>query len=156
MTFDPKTLTALDVHLHGRRVGVITRLQGDKQIFTLHQSYIDDPHRPTLSLSLKGKHSELVTAVRPVHRGVPPLFSNLLPEGHLRTYLAERAGVSAEREFILLAALGEDMAGAITVTPQAASQSLGIDEVKKAIGIDCRGPLAGLGGEILDRFQLIW
>jgi len=35
---------------------------------------------------------------------LPPFFSNLLPEGHLREYLAARAGVKPGREFFLLAA----------------------------------------------------
>ena len=46
-----------------------------------------------------------------------PFFSNLLPEGHLRKYLAEQAGVNPEREFYLLWALGHDLPGAITITP---------------------------------------
>ena len=46
-----------------------------------------------------------------------PFFSNLLPEGHLRSYLAERAGVNPAREFFLLWVLGVDLPGAITVTP---------------------------------------
>ena len=48
---------------------------------------------------------------------MPPFFSNLLPEGHLRTYLAERAGVNEPWEFFLLAALGADLPGAVTVEP---------------------------------------
>src|SRR6266436_1692595 len=115
MKLDPK-LNALAVHLHGRRIGIINRLAGDRQLFSFEQDYIDDPNRPTLSLSFKGQAGGIVTAVRPVGRRVPPFFSNLLPEGHLRTYLAEQAGVKPEREFFLLAALGADLAGAITVT----------------------------------------
>jgi serine/threonine-protein kinase HipA len=46
-----------------------------------------------------------------------PFFSNLLPEGRMRTYLAERAGVNPEREFFLLWVLGKDLPGAITVEP---------------------------------------
>ncbi|MBS1830761.1 MAG: HipA N-terminal domain-containing protein, partial [Acidobacteria bacterium] len=115
MSKSPGPLTALAVNLHGRRVGTITRLAGDKQIFALEESYIDDPQRPTLSLSLKGRTGGLVTTLQQVHRRVPPFFSNLLPEGHLRSYLAEQAGVNPEREFFLLAALGADLAGAVTV-----------------------------------------
>jgi serine/threonine-protein kinase HipA len=48
---------------------------------------------------------------------VPPFFSNLLPEGHLRTYLAKLADVKPEREFFLLAVLGADLPGALVVTP---------------------------------------
>ncbi|MBS1830704.1 MAG: type II toxin-antitoxin system HipA family toxin [Acidobacteria bacterium] len=117
MNINPRTLTTLAVNLHGQRIGTITRLAGDKQIFAFEQSYIDDPQRPTLSLSFKGRTGGLVTALQQVHRRVPPFFSNLLPEGHLRSYLAEQAGVNPEREFFLLAALGADLAGAVTVTP---------------------------------------
>jgi serine/threonine-protein kinase HipA len=46
-----------------------------------------------------------------------PFFSNLLPEGRMRDYLAERAGVNPEREFFLLWALGSDLPGAITIRP---------------------------------------
>lgn len=117
MSINLRTLTTLAVNLHGQRIGTITRLAGDKQIFAFEHSYIDDPQRPTLSLSFKGRTGGLVTALQQVHRRVPPFFSNLLPEGHLRSYLAEQAGVNPEREFFLLAALGADLAGAVTVTP---------------------------------------
>jgi serine/threonine-protein kinase HipA len=119
VTIDPKRLTALAVDLNGRRIGVMNRLPGDKQFFAFEQEYIDDPARPTLSLSYKSRTGGLVTSVKQVHRRVPPFFSNLLPEGHLRTYLAEQAGVNPEREFFLLAALGADLPGAVTVAPLA-------------------------------------
>lgn len=117
MKFDPQKLNALAVHLHGRAIGVLNRLAGDRHLFAFEQDYIDDPERPTLSLSFKGRTGGLVTALRPVGRRVPPFFSNLLPEGHLRTYLAQRAEVKPEREFFLLAVLGGDLPGALTVRP---------------------------------------
>lgn len=117
MSIDLKKLSALAVNLHGRRIGTISRLAGDKQIFAFEQDYIDDSNRPTLSLSYKGQAGDLVRPVQQVNRRVPSYFSNLLPEGHLRAYLAERAGVNPEREFFLLAALGADLSGAVTVTP---------------------------------------
>jgi len=117
MTPDPPKVHALTVRLHGRRVGVIHHLAGDRHLFSLEQEYIDDPQRQTLSLSFKGQAGGLVASVRAVKLRVPPFFSNLLPEGHLRTYLAQRAGVKPEREFFLLAALGADLPGALTATP---------------------------------------
>src|SRR5256885_2119317 len=117
MRFDPKKLNALSVRLHGKHVGIITRLAGDRQLFAFEQDYIDDPQRPTLSLSFKGSTGGLVTNFRPVGRRVPVFFSNLLPEGHLRDYLAKRAEVDPEREFFLLAVLGADLPGALVVTP---------------------------------------
>jgi len=108
-------VNALGVFLEERRIGVINRLAGDRHIFAFEQDYIDDPNRPTLSLGYKGQAGGLVTAVRPVGRRLPPFFSNLLPEGHLRNYLAAKAGVKPEREFYLMAVLGGDVAGAVTI-----------------------------------------
>jgi serine/threonine-protein kinase HipA len=118
MKFDPKKLNTLAVEMHGRRIGVINRLAGDRHLFAFEQDYIDDPDRPTLSLSFKGETGGLVTATRPTGLRLPPFFSNLLPEGHLRDYLARRAGVKSQREFFLLAVLGADLPGALVVTPR--------------------------------------
>jgi serine/threonine-protein kinase HipA len=115
MTFDPKTLNALAVKLHDRQIGVINRLGGDRHLFSFEQSYIDDPKRPTLSLSYKGQSGSLVVTTRAVAMRLPTFFSNLLPEGHLRDYLAARAGVKPKREFYLIAVLGADLPGASAI-----------------------------------------
>jgi serine/threonine-protein kinase HipA len=107
---------ALAVRLHRKRIGVITRLAGDRHLFAFDEVYVNDSNRPTLSLSFKSSSGGLVTSVRPYNVRLPPFFSNLLPEGHLREYLAARAGVKPGREFFLLAILGADLPGAITVT----------------------------------------
>ena|SRR5450432_1726141 len=120
-------LNTLVVHLHGRRIGSISRLAGDRHLFAFEPHHVDDPARPVLSLSFKGQAGGLVTSMRPVSRRLPPFFSNLLPEGRLRTYLGDRAGVNPEREFFLLAALGADLPGAVTVTP--ATDDHGEDQV---------------------------
>ncbi len=108
---------ALAVRLHGQRIGIINRLAGDKYLFSFDQAYVDDQNRPTLSLSFKGTSGGLITDVRAYNVRLPPFFSNLLPEGHLREYLAARAGVKANRDFFLLATLGADLPGAISVAP---------------------------------------
>lgn len=110
-------ISVLDIALYGQRVGTLTLLPGDQTLFAFDQAYIDDPDRPTLSLSFKDVLGELITDVRPVRTRVPPFFSNLLPEGALREYLAKKAGVNPKREFFLLWMLGRDLPGAITITP---------------------------------------
>lgn len=110
-------IRTLAVRLHGRRIGVINRLAGDRQLFAFDQDYVDDPNRPTLSLSYKARDGGLVTKPRSYTTRVPPFFSNLLPEGHLRDYLARRAGVKPVREFFLLSVLGPDLPGAVEVVP---------------------------------------
>ncbi len=110
-------LSVLTVALYGEPIGTLTLLPGDQTLFTFDQGYIDNPDRPTLSLSLKDALGELITDIRPTRTRVPPFFSNLLPEGHMRDYLAKKAGVSPKREFFLLWVLGRDLSGAITVIP---------------------------------------
>lgn len=110
-------VSVLDVHLSGKTIGTLTRVAGDRSLFAFNQDYITDPARPTLSLFFKDEFGALRTVFPPVQTRLPPFFSNLLPEGALRRYLAEQAGVHPEREFFLLWALGRDLSGAITVTP---------------------------------------
>ncbi len=107
----------LNVHLHGRPIATLTHVQGNRNLFAFNQAYIDDPNRSTLSLSFKDQFGGLVTDFKPVGQVVPPFFSNLLPEGPLRKYLAERAGVKQHSEFLLLWMLGRDLPGAISVHP---------------------------------------
>jgi serine/threonine-protein kinase HipA len=149
MKFDPKKFNALSVCLYGKQIGVINRLAGDRQFFAFEQDYIDDPRRPTLSLSFKGSTGGLVTNFRPVGRRVPVFFSNLLPEGHLRDYLAKRADVNPDREFFLLAVLGADLPGALVVAPLDHDQPSGPHP-----GHDDDSPDGDRGGEDPLRFSL--
>ena len=110
-------VSVLNILLYGRPVGTLTRVEGDRTLFAFNQDYLEDGNRPTLSLGFKDDLGRLITDFNPVRTRIMPFFSNLLPEGRLRTYLAERAGVNPEREFFLLWVLGKDLPGAITVEP---------------------------------------
>ena len=110
-------VTVLDVLLHGVPIATLTRVSDDRILFALNEAYIADDRRPTLSLGFKDHLGGLITDFRTTRTKALPFFSNLLPEGHLRTYLAERAGVNPEREFFLLWALGMDLPGAVKVQP---------------------------------------
>jgi serine/threonine-protein kinase HipA len=105
----------LNVFLKDRSVGVITRLPDDRTIFTFDSNYVADALRPVLSLSFKATDGSLVHQTRPNNIRLGPFFSNLLPEGHLRTYLTEKLGIKSQREFFLLAALGDDLPGAVRI-----------------------------------------
>jgi serine/threonine-protein kinase HipA len=107
----------LNVKLYGKTVGTLTHLQGDRTLFSFTDEYIADENRPTLSLGFKDDFGQLITQLPVTQTRLLPYFSNLLPEGHLREYLARQAGVNQEREFFLLWALGRDLSGAITVEP---------------------------------------
>lgn len=110
-------VSVLDVRLYGETIGNLTHVQGGRTLFTFTDKYIADQGRPALSLSFKDRFGALITTFPPVQTRVPPFFSNLLPEGALREYLAERAGVKPGREFFLLWVLGRDLPGAITIEP---------------------------------------
>lgn len=107
----------LNVLLHEKPIGTISLLPGEKNLFAFNQSYLDDPLPPTLSLSFKDTVGDLITNIKPTQGRLPPFFSNLLPEDHLRDYLAKQAGVNPKREFFLLWVLGRDLPGAVTVKP---------------------------------------
>jgi serine/threonine-protein kinase HipA len=108
-------VSVLDVRLYDRSIGTITRLPGDRTLFAFSDAYVADAARPTLSLSHKDAFGALITETKPTQTRLLPFFSNLLPEGSMRNYLAVRAGVNPAREFFLIWALGLDLPGALTI-----------------------------------------
>ena len=108
-------VSTLEVLLYGEPIGTLTLVPGDRSLFAFNEEYIKDVNRAVLSLGFKDTLGELVTKFRPYGPRVMPFFSNLLPEGRMRDYLAERARVHPERDFFLLWALGSDLPGAITI-----------------------------------------
>jgi serine/threonine-protein kinase HipA len=110
-------VSVLEVLLHGQSIGTLTRTAGDTTLFAFNSRYINDEVRPTLGLSFKTQDGALRTQLRPYRMRLMPFFSNLLPEGRLREYLAERGEVHPDREFFLLWLLGEDLPGALRVRP---------------------------------------
>lgn len=104
---------SLTVTLFGTVVGSLTWLPTQKIIFVFSSEYLENPERPTLSLSYKNYIAGLQTEIRPTNIRLPPFFSNLLPEGKLRTYLSRKANVNEAQEFFLLAQLAEDLPGAV-------------------------------------------
>tara|TARA_Y100000052_G_scaffold19588_1_gene19358 strand:- start:30204 stop:31427 length:1224 start_codon:yes stop_codon:yes gene_type:complete len=110
-------LTTLEIFLHDQRIGTLTRLPNEKVLLAWSRDYLINENRNTLSLSFKDQMGDLISDFKPVGPALPPYFSNMLPEGRLRDYLAARANVKSEREFFLLWALGKDLPGAIDVRP---------------------------------------
>ena len=98
------------VWLKARRVGTLNQ-RGDYTWFGLDADYSSDPHREILGLifeeDLGARHA---SALR-----LPAWFSNLLPEGRLREWVALDRGVPVEREVELLAQVGRDLPGAVRV-----------------------------------------
>ena len=107
---------ALEVRLHGQDVGEIVRFKSGRILFEFDPGYAARRNRPTLSQSFMDERGEIVDGGPATTSGeLPPFFSNLLPEGRLRTYLADKAGVRPTREFELLELVGRDLPGAVVV-----------------------------------------
>ena len=110
-------VSVLKVLLYAEPIGTLTRVAGDRTLFAFNEDYIANTNRPTLGLSFKDDLGQLYVDFKPYQTRVMPFFSNLLPEGHLREYLAEGAGIHPQREFFLLWVLGADLPGAVTILP---------------------------------------
>lgn len=107
---------ALDVYLESTFVGRIIREERGRIYFAFAETFKQNPQRPTLSQSFLDREGGVDTTEPAASSGlIPTFFSNLLPEGRLRSYLAERAGVSVHREFELIELLGTDLPGAVHV-----------------------------------------
>lgn len=98
------------VWLQDSFVGTL-RQRGDHVTFVVHGSYADDPFRPVLGQTFEQDLDRVHTAAL----RLPPWFSNLLPEGVQRGWIARQRGVSDQREMELLAEVGSDLPGAVTV-----------------------------------------
>lgn len=113
------SLPILHLSLHGQTIARLIQLAGDRSLLVFDQDYIDNPDRATLSLSFQSKTGGIIHQIKPTQTRLIPFLSNLLPEGAMRHYLAQQAGIKPEREFYLLWALGQDLSGAISVWSEA-------------------------------------
>jgi len=108
----PPDSTSFGVWIGDRRAGTIRRF-GDRTRFSLDADYRNDPDRPVLGLVFEDRPDKVhVASVR-----LAAWFSNLLPEGRLRDWIAGERGVNRQREMELLAQVGHDLPGAVRVLP---------------------------------------
>ena len=119
------TVSTLEVRLNDLLVGYLTHYPDERTVFVVDEGYIEyGMNRPILSLSLARPNDEEATRALLMddrHKSAsvkaPPFFSNLLPEGGLRRNIAQRLKVHEDSEFLLLSALGQDLPGAVILTP---------------------------------------
>jgi len=109
-------LSSLDVALGSHKVGTLSLLPGSTTLFVFDDAYRADANRPTLSQSYFTATGDLRQETSPTRRKLPPWFSNLLPEGALRDYLAKQQSINPNNEFALLSFLRDDLPGAVRVT----------------------------------------
>ena len=108
------------VYLHDKLVGRLHRRDNVTR-FVFDEDYWNDPNRDVLGL----RFEEDPRARHRSNMRLPPWFSNLLPEGRLREWIALSRRTSIEREMELLAPVGHDLPGAVRVL--AADQIVPVD-----------------------------
>lgn len=100
------TVRELDVWCFGRVAGRLTD-DGAALRFAYDETWVADGQPPlSQSLPLNGAFGD---------RAAAAFFEGLLPEGQLRRAIARRFGVSPDNPFSLLAEIGGDCAGAVSL-----------------------------------------
>ena len=99
---------ALQLTLHGQRVGILTHYTGGKNTLTFDPEYkaLREPNRPTMTLTQRMDIHYLDRVLVSSQR-VPAVLSNLLPEGALRELLSEALKIHPANEFPMLAWVGK-------------------------------------------------
>ena len=118
-----ESVEALQLTLHGRKVGILTHHTGGKNILTFDPDYkaLREHDRPTMTLTQRVNSNYLDKALVSSQR-IPAVLSNLLPEGALRELLSEALRIHPENEFPLLAWVGNNLPGAIIAAPVPAGE----------------------------------
>lgn len=118
MTKQTESVEALALYLHDQRIGVLAHYSGSRNILTFDPAYaaLSWEDKPVFTLSQKSHsdylHRPLVSSLR-----LPPVLSNLLPEGALRAWMTQSLKIHHDSEFPLLAYAGKNLPGALRVRP---------------------------------------
>jgi serine/threonine-protein kinase HipA len=100
----------LDVYLHGERAGTLERKSQARLGFLYSEAWVEEGRAP-ISLSLPIRQAPYD------HEDCAPFFEGLLPEGEFLKAISRSLHVSAGNPFQLLAEIGGECAGAISVGP---------------------------------------
>lgn len=100
----------LDVYLHGERAGTLERRSQARLTFSYSEAWVEERCAP-ISLSLPVREEAYD------HEDCAPFFEGLLPEGEFLKAISRTLHVSARNPFQLLAEIGGECAGAISVGP---------------------------------------
>lgn len=99
----------LEVWLLGERADTLWLKEGELQ-FQYNPPWLEQPGAIPLSQSLPLQAEPFADQI------CRPFFSGLLPEGELRQRIAQQCQISQSNDFGLLAAIGGDCAGAVSLT----------------------------------------
>ncbi|MDM8550795.1 type II toxin-antitoxin system HipA family toxin [Desulfobacterales bacterium HSG2] len=102
----------LQVFLNDRPVGILWSDKKRRLAFQYYWEYLGDPDAHPLSMSLPLREPPFGEDL------ARPFFSNLLPEGDIRTVIAKLVSVSEKNDMALLEKIGGECAGAVSVLPE--------------------------------------
>lgn len=119
----PEYTEALELVLHGLRIGILVHYSGGRNILTFDPEYrrMATGVRPVFTLTQLWKEDYLANRQNHTQR-VPPVLSNLLPEGALREWLSSSLKTHIDNEFPLLAWTGSNLPGALETIPLKAGE----------------------------------
>jgi serine/threonine-protein kinase HipA len=111
------------VYFQDQYVGDLIQDNRQHLTFSYKADWLNHPERAALSVSLPLRTEPFTDSE------ARPFFTNLLPEADIRRLITSRLGISEGNDFALLAALGGECAGAVSLIPaDAAGSSLDLDE----------------------------
>ncbi|MFC0138730.1 type II toxin-antitoxin system HipA family toxin [Erwinia mallotivora] len=111
--------------MNDKHVGILSRDKGE-QSFTYSQAWLEDKQRRPLSLSMPLREEPWKGQV------VEAWFDNLLPDNeNIRQAIVDRLGAQSRKSFDLLALLGKDCVGAITLLTEQSTLPLEAVQVEK-------------------------
>lgn len=116
MSNTTESVEALALYLHDQQIGVLAHYSGSRNILTFDPAYAALPEsvRPVFTLTQKSHpdylRQPLISTLR-----LPPVLSNLLPEGAMRAWLALELKTHRDSEFPLLAYTAKNLPGALSV-----------------------------------------
>jgi len=131
----------LSLSINNQEIGVISHYSGGKNILVFSPDYVALPakKRNTFTMSQLVNEQALGKPVISSQR-LPPVLSNLLPEGALRHWMAQSLKVHEDNEFPLMAHMGRSLPGSLIASPIIAGQlpvwALDHREQVEAIQID--------------------
>ena len=106
----------LSVFLCNRFVGKLWTDEKQRFVFQYDRKYLENPDAMALSYSL------LLTEAAYENDASRPFFSNLLPEGEVRSIISKIKQISEKNDFKLLEAIGGECAGAVSIMPPGKSR----------------------------------
>lgn len=140
-------MQTLSVFYQNKRVGELLKLSAKQIQFKYDQAWLDDPGAFALSISLP--------LLPETFEHAETFFANVLPEGEVRSALCKKLGLSEKNDFGLLAEIGGEVAGAISIfdsseIPAYKTQQIELNEQKLAELLQAleKTPFKALDGEI--------